>query len=98
MTVKEWLRKTYDPDEFILVRNRATCADGFTISIQASRGHYCTPRRDLKDCEYTHLELGYPSEHEDLLDGYREGTVYPYVPIEVAGQVVEKHGGIVWRD
>lgn len=98
MTVKEWLRKTYDPDEFVLIRNRAVCADGFTISIQASRGHYCTPRGDKADGEYTTLELGYPSKREETLEKYREDTIYPWVPIEAVEQVIENHGGIVWND
>lgn len=99
MTVKEWLKETFTREPVgCLVRPRAVCKDGFTISIQASAFHYCTPRRGLKDCEYTYLELGYPSEHEELLDEYREGTIYPYVPMKLVEEVIEKHGGIIWND
>lgn len=99
MTVKEWLEETFKREIVgCLVRPPANCKDGFYISIQASAFHYCTPRRSLKDCEYTHLELGFSSEHEELIEEYREGTIYPYVPIDVVEKVMEKHGGIVWND
>lgn len=96
MTAKEWLKETFKREPVgCLIRPHAKCKDGFVISIQASsRFHYCIPRAGLKDCEYTHLELGYSSEHEKLLDEYREGTIFPYVPIAVVEEVVEKHGGI----
>lgn len=99
MTVKEWLRETFKREPVgCLIRPHAKCKDGFHISIQAGAYHYCAPRRDLKDCEYTLLELGCPSEWEELIEKHRVGTIYPYVPIEVVEQVVKKHGGIVWSD
>lgn len=99
MTVKEWLKETFRREIVgCLVRPHAICKDGFSISIQASVFHYCTPKRGLENCEYTHLELGYPSECEELIEEYREGAIYPYVPIDVVEKVIEKHGGIVWND
>lgn len=96
MTVREWLKETFKKEpEGRLVRPHAVCKDGFSISIQASAFHYCTPRRELKDGKYTQLELGFPSEYEELLDKYRGGAIYLYVPIEVVEEVIEKHGGIV---
>lgn len=99
MTVSEWLQQEINVKRKWL-RPRATCADGFTVSIQASEYHYSKP--SLNDAEsYTHVELGYPSAAEDALMSYAEssdrptGTVYGYVPIEVAEQVVAAHGGIV---
>ena len=76
------------------------CRDGFTMSVQASRYHYCSPRDDVGP--YSEVEVGYPSSREELLMPYAEepdkptDTVYSYVPIEVVAKVVEKHGGIVW--
>lgn len=96
MTAKEWLKETFRREPVgCLVRPHAKCKDGFSISIQASAFHYCTPRRGLEDCEYTHLEQGYPSECEELIEEYREGTIFPYVPIKVVEEIIEKHGGIV---
>lgn len=84
------------------IRPRAVCADGFKISIQASRVHHCTPRSDEAE-EYEAVELGFPSEKEDLILSYMEDldgeeftkTIYPYVPIEIVDKMLEKHGGIV---
>jgi len=76
------------------------CADGFTVSLQASKYHYCYPRED--DCvEYYEVEIGFPSEVEELWLEYAEqpeeptGTVYGYVPVELVLQVLNEHGGVV---
>ena len=48
------------------------------------------------------MELGYPSEPDELIKEYAEDwddltdTVYGYVPIEVVDKLLEKHGGIVF--
>ena len=76
------------------------CADGFTVSIQASSSHYCYPRRDDAD-EYVNVELGFPSEPDDLIQPYAEDahwpcdTVYGFVPHFVVRQLLAKHGGVV---
>lgn len=78
------------------------CLDGFTMSVQASRTHYCLPRQD--DAEsYTHVDVGYPSEEDELLTPFAElhevfaptDTIYPYVPVGVIAEVIEKHGGVL---
>ena len=99
MKVKEYLEKTYKENNYN-VRSRVVCSDGFSISIQGGTSmHYCHPR---KLCNvYEKVELGYPSEPEELITTYAEGpeklteTIYGYVPIEIVEEVVEKHGGIV---
>ena len=82
-------------------RNRqVVCADGFTMSVQAHDGAYCTPRMSGAPV-YTHVEVGFPSKREDLLMEYAEEpdrptqTVYGYVPVQVVTNVLAKHGGIV---
>lgn len=47
---------------------------------------------------YEAVELGYPSEEDELINDYAEGpyytdTVYPYTPVEVVEKLIEKHGG-----
>ena len=75
------------------------CADGFTMSVQASENAYSTPRENKGP--YTAAEVGYPTEEESLLMQYVEDasrpteTVYPYVPSSVITLVCAKHGGIV---
>lgn len=88
-------------NEFAIVRNPARailCADGFMVSIQASSSHYCSPRAN--DGPYSHFELGYPSEPDDLITEYAEDgerltqTVYPMVPLQVVLDLVNRHGGV----
>jgi len=75
-------------------RAHAKCADGLTVSIQASRWHYSEPRQTFSD-KFESLELGFPTERDELIMPYAQSpeypteTVYPYVPWDV----VEKNGG-----
>jgi hypothetical protein len=77
------------------LRPEIRCIDGFTMSVQASKGHYCSPRLDLP-YGFTSVEVGYPSEAEELLLPFADGDsgVYGWVPVEVVEQVIEKHGGL----
>jgi len=75
------------------------CADGFSMSVQASTTAYSKPRTDSGP--YTEVEIGFPNEEEPLLLSYAEepeeltNTVYPYVPVERVSLVLAKHGGVV---
>lgn len=77
---------------------RVVCLDGFSISIQANRFAYCTPRED--EGPYSSVECGFPSDRpgSELLE-YAEqkedptGTVYGYVPLEVVRSELLSHGG-----
>ena len=79
---------------------RIRCADGFNMSVQANEGAYCTPRIDFA-ANYTEVEVGFPSQKEDLLMKWAESpdspteTVYGWVPRTVITLVIAKHGGIV---
>ena len=76
------------------------CADGFTMSVQASSGNYCEPRENNAD-RYESVEIGYPSAKEPLLMPYAEepsrptDTVYGWVPADIVRHIIDKHGGIV---
>jgi len=78
---------------------RVTCADGFSISIQAGNGKYSVPR--FETLAYTQLELGYPNRPCPFIYKYAESshdytdTVYPYVPSKVVDAMIKAHGGIV---
>lgn len=77
-----------------------TCADGFSMSVQAHQGGYCSPRIDGAE-RYESVEVGFPSEVEPLLAPWCEdpeqptNTVYGYVPSHVVTTVIAKHGGMV---
>ena len=82
-------------------REVVECKDGFIMSVQASENHYCTPRRSGWSMPYTSVEVGFPSNKEELLMDWAEdvdeptGTVYSYVPASVIINVIDKHGGMV---
>jgi len=84
-------------------KQRIKCADGFTMSVQASIGHYCSPRMTGLGF-YDAYEVGYPSEEEPLLVPHAEDTsrptetVYGWVPVQVIVDVIAKHGGVVGTD
>lgn len=89
----------YGPEEIPEVTKRIECNDGFSISVQANTFSYCIPREN-KAWPYSKVELGFPSTIDDLIEDFSEKpgstkTVYPYVPIEIVNQLIEKHGGIV---
>jgi hypothetical protein len=82
------------------------CTDGFKMSVQVGYSLYCKPKNIAK--RYSEVEIGYPSEHEPLIEEYAEtfskedemdvtdytDTVYPYVPVKIVDKVLKKHGGI----
>ncbi len=101
---QEYLKKHYSVKEvanFEMVERKPLliCKDGYSISVQASEYHYCTPRINLEDGCYYSVELGFPNEYDELIDKYAEDkgsiyTVFGYVPIEVVDELITKHGGI----
>lgn len=106
MTVKDWLAKpvkthTYYDGTYEVQENRPRlyCNNGYSISVQASEFHYCSPRINGAQ-DYESVELGFPSEEDELINEYADSgfdytdTVYGYVPIEIVEQLIEKHGGI----
>ena len=82
------------------------CEDGFTMSVQVGYSLYSEPKKIAK--RYSKVEIGYPSEPEELINEWAEfipfgeddeepdytDTVYPYVPVKIVDKVLKKHGGI----
>lgn len=79
---------------------KVTCADGFSVSIQAGPSHYCCPRNGYGP--WCAFELGFPSRRDDALMPYIDGdedtdptaTVYGYVPIHIVEDMLARHGGV----
>ena len=75
------------------------CADGFSMSVQASRGSYCSPRDDSGP--YDSVEVGFPSSFDVYLHQYAENpdtptdTVYGWVPADTVMMCIDAHGGMV---
>lgn len=102
MTIIEFLRKynkTRTPWNIPVIRPLVKCADGFTMSVQASASHYCIPRED-GERYYSAVEVGYLSETTPEFFKYHTegGGVAAYVPIDEIQKVCDKHGGIVGAD
>ena len=68
------------------------CADGTTLSVQASGGHYCTPRDNQGP--YTTVEVWCVSSDVTEFE-YSEEDPSAYVPIEDVVRFIDNHGGMV---
>jgi hypothetical protein len=85
------MKKTYE---------MVTCADGFSVFIQAGLGHYSECEVDGSKT-YKSVELGYPNRPCIFILDYAEdksdpeGTIYPYVPTHIVRKMIAAHGGIV---
>ena len=114
--IKDNLKVTYPADEYSSLKLKdmmttsrlphIVCADGFSMSVQVGYSLYSTPKKVAK--RYSAVEIGYPSEPEELIKEWAEwisfseedgepdytDTVYPYVPVKIVNQVLKKHGGI----
>jgi len=111
--IKNNLKVTYPTEEYSSMEHMLTstrlphiiCSDGFSMSVQVGYSLYSTPKKLAK--RYSAVEIGYPSDHEPLIEKYAEftpfdeneepdftNTVYPYVPVAVVNRVLKKHGGI----
>ena len=107
------LKVTYPAEEYssmkdVLTRSRLphiVCEDGFSMSVQVGYSLYSEPKKIAK--RYSKVEIGYPSEPEELIKEWAEftpfdedeepdytDTVYPYVPVKIVDKVLKKHGGI----
>lgn len=72
------------------IADNVECADGTTISVQASRFHYSTPRSDCGP--YTHVEVWQATAPVTEFD-YDEEYPSAYVPIEKVIEFIDNHGG-----
>ena len=83
------------------IKQTIRCNDGFSMSVQASREHYCTPHND--EGPYTHVEVGYPNELDERLMPYADNSddfqivgmrsmLYINVPAHVICSVIFQHG------
>ncbi|GAB2866284.1 hypothetical protein GCM10027044_29370 [Hymenobacter ruber] len=81
------------------VNSPVKCKDGTTLSVQASEGHYCTPREN--NPPYSAVEVGFPTadpgadwlQHKDNRHSGDFKDVYAYVPVWKVRAFIEAHGG-----
>lgn len=85
------------PEYFFKQRAKGiVCADGTTLSVQASEDHYCTPRNNQGP--YTEVEVWCISNMPAPIKEIEEFDYSPdepsgYVPIEAVAQFIDAHGG-----
>jgi len=88
------------------IRPRVHCADGISLSIQASEYAYCHPRQRYNRhwTTYNSVEVGYiwdkdsqPFVPPDLWRQYQDGDspVWGYVPVSVVEEFIQAHGAEV---
>lgn len=91
------IKATRMPGTRAYLCSRTYLANGGSLSIQASIGHYCSPRSN--DAEWTSLELGYPENINtmplDELSNAGEIEVMGYVPIQLVVDVINLNGGFM---
>lgn len=79
------------------IKPRIQLADGTDISVQASSGHYCTPRCDGL-ANYSAVEVGFPDdieffhEYAERYDDEYSG-VAGWVPLELVNEYIHSRGG-----
>lgn len=106
--------RKYTPEEFYsmaepiqkrcyIIMKKIECVDGFSMSVQAMDGSYCSPRTTHRSKHvniYSEYEIGYPTEKEESIMEYCQDetkptdTVYGYVPKKIIEDIIVKHGGI----
>ena len=89
-------------------RPAITCADGFTVSVQASWAHYAhdsNGRRPFAHEDtvlpWTLVEVGYPSARPEPWDQWalladdpsNFECIYGYVPVDMVRRLIQFHGG-----
>ncbi|MET0716374.1 MAG: hypothetical protein ABWY57_15825 [Mycetocola sp.] len=89
--------------------NKIKTTDGFSMSVIAGGGAYCSPRPgfgtdDDYEGPYTHVEVGFPTQRPEPWaewEAYAENphdptdTVYSWVPVESVAALIALHGGEV---
>ena len=90
---------------------RFYCADGVSLSIQASKYHYASPRNDSRPSwtQYDCVEVGFikdannqpvapPEEWRQYSDGEFPSDVYGYVPVALVHKFIADHSTTMTAD
>lgn len=82
------------PKDFILRSlPRLILKDGSSVSVQAHKYMYCTPKDD--EGPYSTVEVGFPEPlPSESWDSYRENGIFANVPIFLVAAYIAGHGGI----
>ena len=95
--MKDYVHEHFARHHGDMVRPRIVCADGFSLSVQASEEHYCTPRATGAD-RYDSVEIGFSGRPDgslyraNILRGGGAG-VAGWVPVDRVNRWIAYHGG-----
>lgn len=104
MTVTEFLKETSMNKINSPIRPVVICADGISLSIQASLMHHCSPKADLVNGEYDTLEVLVDVKGRDWdrfekhscswEDFDARKTLFNHVSMRFLELFIKEHGGI----
>jgi hypothetical protein len=78
------------------VARAVVCADGFVVSVQASRSHYCVPKDNFGP--WTHVEVAFPTSPIEGWGKWRTSdSVWAAVPVPNVIGLLLSHGGVLAR-
>lgn len=96
----QWLEEGCNKTTSFQFAKRLMLADGTSLSIQASDGHYSEPRKTTSYSRYESFEIGFPSCEIPEINRFAEDesdltqTVYPYVPKQIIIDLIDARGGV----
>lgn len=90
MNTLDKLQSKLASHEYKGIADHVECADGTTLSVQASQFHCSTPRSNCGP--YTHVEVWCATAPVTEFDYDEEGPS-AYVPIEKVIEFIDNHGG-----
>jgi hypothetical protein len=85
------------PDRAYPVAPALTLKDGSVLSVQASSGHYCTPKAN--EGPYSTVEVmvcqgPHPRAFIERAGRRQPDGVYPFMRVSVVNAVIESRGGV----
>ena len=81
-----------------LNRERLVCKNGVSLSLQASRKHYCSPKNNVGPYEL--VEVGFiegcekPQSFQPYVMALSEGEIFDHIPLEIVVDFILENGGL----
>ena len=92
MNLEEFLSVTNHCESGDTIRPYIVCNDGFEISVQASKCHYCSPREN--DADYNSVEIFVEKKDKSIEQLLDKNKVAGWVKHEIVQNLIDKHEGI----
>ena len=92
-----WQHKAGKDKYEALVVPHIVCRDGTSPSVQASSGHYCSPRKDTGPWDSVEVwRIASPEGRKIHARSFgpRSDDPYGWVPVTTVNRFIRRHGGI----